>query len=414
METVDQEVAEGIKKNIHIELLDPETKNISKYLERPEVEEKFLTDLFISSEALKENTSLSEEDEKVKQASLKDLTEFLDSHHYEKQAFHWGTERDKKYISILSLDGGGFRGYMQALWLKELESITKLPPHEIFDFIAGTSIGGILGAAAATPKQENGKILLSTPALSTQEMVDLFEKNGESIFPQRYKCNLVGRLYDGVVSLAFSRYDPTPLENMLISHFRDSRFEDTLVPIIMTAATVEKKPVLFSSLSSRTRSYQVWEAARATSAAPSYFKAFPLVLPGGTCREYLTDGGLWFNNPAQLAFQEVMQTATTGTYRDNLNNITMLSLGTGIDLPSMWLQHPNTGKVGALLPTLDTLMTSTSLGVDYSLQSTLGENYLRINPELGKKVDLDAVDEGTQAILKQVAEAQYPHSTGLL
>jgi len=45
---------------------------------------------------------------------------------------------------ILSLSGGGFRGYFTALVLARLEEMLESPCYRIFNLIAGTSIGGII------------------------------------------------------------------------------------------------------------------------------------------------------------------------------------------------------------------------------------------------------------------------------
>ena len=45
---------------------------------------------------------------------------------------------------ILSIDGGGIRGIIPAIVLKEIEKETSRDTAEIFDFIAGTSTGGLL------------------------------------------------------------------------------------------------------------------------------------------------------------------------------------------------------------------------------------------------------------------------------
>lgn len=48
---------------------------------------------------------------------------------------------------------------------------------------------------------------------------------------------------------------------------------------------------------------KIWEAARATTAAPTFFKYITITDDGGAREDFL-DGGLRFNNPAQLALSE--------------------------------------------------------------------------------------------------------------
>lgn len=50
---------------------------------------------------------------------------------------------------------------------------------------------------------------------------------------------------------------------------------------------------------------KIWEAARATTAAPTFFKRMTIMDDGGAQEDFL-DGGLRFNNPAQLVLSEAM------------------------------------------------------------------------------------------------------------
>ena len=61
-------------------------------------------------------------------------------------------------FKILSLDGGGVRGYLSAKILSNLEDYLnnrakeEMPIGQRFDFIAGTSTGGIIALALALGK----------------------------------------------------------------------------------------------------------------------------------------------------------------------------------------------------------------------------------------------------------------------
>lgn len=57
--------------------------------------------------------------------------------------FKFGSSVDYYRIG-LSIDGGGTRGLIPATMLNYISSELKREPHEIFDSIGGTSIGGIL------------------------------------------------------------------------------------------------------------------------------------------------------------------------------------------------------------------------------------------------------------------------------
>lgn len=65
----------------------------------------------------------------------------------------------------------------------------------------------------------------------------------------------------------------------------------------------------------------IWEAARATSAAPTFFKPIKIKIPapGGT----FVDGGLTHNNPAELALSEAQRIWST------VKRFCLVSIGTG-------------------------------------------------------------------------------------
>ncbi len=87
-----------------------------------------------------------------------------------------------KKIRILSLDGGGIRGILPGIVLtqieKKLQKKTKDPNiklSDMFDFMAGTSTGGILALAYLTPNEEN------RPKLTAQEAVNIYLDRGDEI-----------------------------------------------------------------------------------------------------------------------------------------------------------------------------------------------------------------------------------------
>jgi hypothetical protein len=76
----------------------------------------------------------------------------------------------------------------------------------------------------------------------------------------------------------------------------------------------------------------VWQAARATSAAPIYFDSIQLELYGKGSFIELVDGGLGFNNPGEKLLEEIK--AIEDPSNDDFNPKTLiklfLSLGTGL------------------------------------------------------------------------------------
>lgn len=63
---------------------------------------------------------------------------------YKKDDLEWFS-----VVQVLSLDGGGIRGLVLIQILMEIEAALGKPIQECFDWIGGTSTGGILALALA-------------------------------------------------------------------------------------------------------------------------------------------------------------------------------------------------------------------------------------------------------------------------
>ena len=109
-----------------------------------------------------------------------------------------------KKVRILSIDGGGVKGIIPAVICEYLESEIskkvnrKVFLHEYFDFIVGTSTGGILGALYTSPKYH-----------SAQEVLELYKNCGDKIF----KKNIIRRIssFGGILR---PRYSTKALEEL--------------------------------------------------------------------------------------------------------------------------------------------------------------------------------------------------------
>ncbi|MGJ1333878.1 patatin-like phospholipase family protein [Sphingobacterium siyangense] len=87
--------------------------------------------------------------------------------------------------NILALDGGGIRGIIPAMVLVALEEKLQkqtMDPNEriasYFDFIAGTSSGGILTSILLYPEEGNP----THPKFSARDALNLFVNHGTEIF----------------------------------------------------------------------------------------------------------------------------------------------------------------------------------------------------------------------------------------
>ena len=291
--------------------------------------------------------------------------------------------------AILSLDGGGIRGYSALLILQELMNVIKklekshpdgaaessyhpLPwnplyatdsrtggeadpgsqyvesarwlPCHYFDYIAGTSTGGLIG------------IMLGRLRMNIDDCVSEYERLGGKVFGHsrwfhlrsllwfprdKYNHRNVEYAVKGVVSDKIPKiakfpggqnfgFDENRCRTVVLSYQQQTNEE--------AKANGIERPYLFRTYKNLHQSESaegrltdrnpgpahdipIWQVARATSAAPSYFK------PMKIHKLAYLDGGFGANNPCEEIFEEVRK---MNNHADTCASI-IISVGTGID-----------------------------------------------------------------------------------
>ena len=200
---------------------------------------------------------------------------------------------------ILSIDGGGIRGIIPAIVLADLEQRTGRPTADMFDMLAGTSTGGIIALALVRPDGDG------RPAHSADDLVRFYSELGPDIFRRS-----LGRQVRTVASLAGPKYDQRPLERALDRHFGDTLLSAALRDVLVTAYDIERRePYFFKSHYARVmpeRDFPMKDAARATSAGPTYFAPHQLPTMDHIGYRALIDGGVFANNPGMCAYVEAL------------------------------------------------------------------------------------------------------------
>lgn len=296
-----------------------------------------------------------------------------------------------KKVRILSIDGGGIRGILPGTILTYIEEQLKKKDLDAtigkyFDFIAGTSTGGILSLLYLCPNDKGGY------KYSAQEALDLYLNQGDEIFDISFKKKLTS--LGGILD---EKYSEKELEEALNDYLKDTKLSEILKPCLITSYDMRNRRAhFFTSHDAQDdiRNYYLKDVARATSAAPTYFEPARIKSLYGTPYA-LVDGGVFANNPTLCAYSE----ARTIDFSKQSNNkpdqpgakdMIIVSLGTGtVKEPYHYKDFKDANKIKWIVPMLDIMMSGNSETVDYQLQQIYGtldeqdqENYFRIQPEL--------------------------------
>jgi len=288
-------------------------------------------------------------------------------------------------FKVLSIDGGGIRGLIPAVFLEEIEKTVKKPIWEYFDLICGTSTGGIIALAVAVGKP-------------VSEIRELYEKKGSEIFPPiknwelHKKITRLLRVFCG----EGGRYCVSPLTRILEKTFsvedKPLRMKDAKTLLCIPSIDIATgKVVVFKTphkvVHPANESFfndaekEIWKVARATTAAPFFFAS------AGINASYYIDGGLWANNPSLVGIVEARRCGY------ELNEISLLSLGTGnsiLQVPSSKAKRMNV--LNWQLGIIELAFEVQSQAVENQVcQLLMPENNMRIQYTFNKNIGLDDV-----------------------
>ncbi|XP_050929192.1 calcium-independent phospholipase A2-gamma isoform X1 [Lates calcarifer] len=279
-------------------------------------------------------------------------------------------------IRILSIDGGGLRGLLALQTLHKLEALTGKPIYKMFDYICGVSTGAIIG------------FMLGVFQMPLDECDDIYRKLGSDVFKQN--------VIVGTVKMGWSHafYDSEAWENILKekmgSHLLVETSRNPECPKVAAVSTIVNRGTPLKAYVFRNYNllpgvrshylggcqHQLWQAIRATSAAPGYFQEFTL---GNDLHQ---DGGLLINNPTALAVHECK------CLWPNTPLECVVSLGTG--------RFENPGKNSTTYTSLKTKLTNVISSatdteeVHAMLDAFLPPGtYFRFNPYMSEDISMD-------------------------
>ncbi len=213
---------------------------------------------------------------------------------------------------ILSLDGGGAKGFYTLGVLKEIEAMLQEPLHTQFDLIFGTSTGAIIAALLALGR-------------SVDEIHDLYKEHVPTIMRSRTPS---GR--------------SAALEQLALTVFGTKTFADVVTGIGIVATRWEfERPMIFKGSVAQAHGRRgtfvpgfgctVADAVRASCSAYPFFKKTVVTTNDGNQVELL-DGGYCANNPTLYAIADAIR--ALGRAQAELR---VVSVGVGVyPEPASW------------------------------------------------------------------------------
>jgi patatin-like phospholipase/acyl hydrolase len=269
--------------------------------------------------------------------------------------------------------------------LQALEKIAGRKITEMFDLIAGTSTGGIIACG-----------LLA--GVSLDQLANLYDKYSGDVFNRN--------LWRTVVTLdnfGGPKYTPDPLESLLKQDLGEKWLSEIEGPELLVPAyciqlpepvplaggvvMTSRAPYFFKSWKAAGRhldeddvpeklDFPLWQVARATSAAPTYFPPATVTSRAGE-QFTMVDGGVFANNPAMCAVASARHIFHT-------NEFIVVSLGTGsleraIDAEAAkgW------GEIAWIHPLISILIDGNVDTVCYELEQLEGVRHFRFQISTG-------------------------------
>jgi patatin-like phospholipase/acyl hydrolase len=282
---------------------------------------------------------------------------------------------------ILSIDGGGIRGIIPVILLERLGLAAGAPAWiDQADLIAGTSTGGLIALALAARK-------------SLAEILGVYTTRGAEIFDRS-----LWRMISSLGSLIGAKYDIANLKDVVEPFLgRSTRLADLPKRVLIAAFDLDSggrsrhgrtwKPKLFHNFPGPDSDGEelAWKVGLRTSAAPTYFAP----------SEGFVDGGVYAANPSMCALAQTQDPRIPAGPR--IDEIVMLSLGTGISYQYIAPKSPDWGDAQWIEPLLGIMLDGVSGIADYQCRQILRDRYLRLDPVFptGTAVAMDSVAQGS-------------------
>jgi predicted acylesterase/phospholipase RssA len=208
-------------------------------------------------------------------------------------------------LRVLTLDGGGAKGFYTLGVLKEIEAMVGCPLHQKFDLVFGTSTGAIIASLIALGH-------------SVDSILELYRKHVPTVMSHK---KVPAR------SMA--------LKKLASEVFGDAKFDDVKTGIgIVTAKWLTERPMIFKGSVAQAHGrigtfvpgfgVSIADAVKASCSAYPFFERTIVRTSMGEDIE-LIDGGYCANNPTLYAIADAVQ-----ALRRERKDIRLVSVGVGV------------------------------------------------------------------------------------
>lgn len=228
---------------------------------------------------------------------------------------------EENLFRVLSLDGGGAKGFYTLGILREIEKLIGCPIWQRFDLIYGTSTGSIIAALLGLGK-------------SVPEILALYQEHVPTVMKHKWTGGRTAALADLTKTV-----------------FQDAMFTDMKTSVgIVSTRWIEERPMIFKvhvaqafgSKASFAPGFgvRIGDAVQASCSAYPFFRRKNVKTSTGDVLE-LMDGGFCANNPTLYAIADALV-----AMKRPAESIRVVSLGCGTYPPkplskwglSYWLQ----------------------------------------------------------------------------
>ena len=277
--------------------------------------------------------------------------------------------KDKPF-RILSIDGGGICGILPAAVLSELEAryLGGDPVTRHFDMVAGTSTGGIIALGLGA-------------GLRASDALQLYMEHGAEIFPR-------GNVFQRAIKNARHKfrfiYDDAVLEERLRKTLGNRVLGQSVTRLVVPSFEGRHgEPWIYKtphhSDYKNDLHEQMVNVGMATSAAPTYYRAFE------KDHYVYIDGGIWANNPVMNAIVDAL-----ACYDIERRQIQVLSIGCGETVHRVTPSMKTAGMWGwrFVIQAAIRAQSKNALGQAFLLLGK--DNVLRLDaPESSRSIKLD-------------------------